>query len=149
MLPPDNNKNLEIGFCCGTYEASVDSGPRIRFKKATVKLFKKHKVRQLWQYADPTGNRVILCPPQYRSIYIQTAKPHLPKSMDAEIALRKFIFSGEPVPLSSQGRISILATCQQHLKVKAAETVFIVGMGFWYEVWRYKDWIMSGTNNET
>jgi len=103
MLPPVNNNNLEKGFCCGICEVSVDSGPRIRLKKGTVELLKKHKVQQLWQYADPTGHRIVLCPPQYRSTYIEVAKQHLLQSMDAEIALRKFIFSGEMVSLDRQG----------------------------------------------
>ena len=149
MLLPVHCDNIEKGFCCGIYEVSVDSGPRIRLRKVTIDLLKKHKVKQLWQYADPTGPRMILCPPQYRSTYVETAKQHLPKSIDAEIALRKFIFSGELVSLDSQGRIPITPTCQRHLKVKATETVFIVGMGLWYEVWCEKDWLSSGGDNET
>jgi DNA-binding transcriptional regulator/RsmH inhibitor MraZ len=139
MIPPVNNENLENGFCCGTYPVSVDSGPRIRFRKKTVEVLKKQKVKQLWQYLDPTGPRVILCPPQYRSIYVETAKQHLPKSMDFETALRRFIFSGDQIPLNSQGRIPILETCQEHLKVKATDTVFIVGLGLWFEVRREAD----------
>ena len=141
MIQPENTNNYENGFCYGTYPVSVDSGPRIRLKKSTVKLLRKHKVRELWQYPDPTGPRVVLCPPQFRAIYIEQAKQHLPKSMDTEIALRKYIFSGQPVCIDSQGRIPILAACQEPLKVKGTDVVFIVGLGQWFEIWLEKDWV--------
>jgi DNA-binding transcriptional regulator/RsmH inhibitor MraZ len=141
MIQPENNSNYDNGFCYGTYPVSVDSGPRIRLKKGTVLLLQKNKVKQLWQYPDPTGPRFILCPLQFRSTYIETAKQNLPKSMDPEIALRKYIFSGQPVCIDSQGRIPILAACQEQLKVKGTDVVFVVGLGQWFEIWLEKDWV--------
>lgn len=147
MIQPENNKDFEKGFCCGTYQISIDSGHRVRLKKSTVKLLLKHKVDQLWQYPDPTGPRVILCPSQFRSIYIELAKKHLPESMDPEIALRKFISSGEPICIDSQGRIPILSVCQEQFKVEGTDVVIIVGMAFWFEIWHEKDWQVNDGNS--
>ena len=97
-----------------------------------------NKYRQLWQYPDPTGPRVILCPSQFRSIYIELAKKHLPESMDPEIALRKFISSGEPICIDSQGRIPILSVCQEQFKVEGTD---------WFEIWHEKDWQVNDGNS--
>lgn len=135
-----DTKNLENGFCRGVDSVSVDRGPRIRLKQRVIEILKKHKVKVLWEYPDPTGPRVILCPGQHRAAYLEVAQKHLPESMAVELACRKFILSGQRVTLDVQGRVSIIGICQEHFEVKATDVVYVVGAGLWYELWREKDW---------
>lgn len=149
MLLPFDDNIIKKGFCCGVDEVSVDSGHRIRLTKSITKILTKHKVHKLWEYPDPSGPRMILCPPQHRSTYIELVTSNLPDSMDAEIADRKFIFAGQPVSFDAQGRILIIPVCRRYLKVKATDVVVIIGVGWWYEVWREKDWAAGSGNNGT
>ena len=147
LLPLDDNI-IKKGFCCGVDEVSVDSAHRIRLTKSITTVLKEHKVQQLWEYPDLSGHRMNLCPPQHRSTYIKLVTSNFPDSMDFEIAHRKFICAGRPISIDAQGRILIIPVCRRYLIVKATDIVVVVGVGWWYEVWREKDWVSMGGSNE-
>jgi DNA-binding transcriptional regulator/RsmH inhibitor MraZ len=149
MLPLLDDENLKTGFCVGIHPASVDRGHRITLPKAIIEVLEEHKVKKLWEYPDPRGRRLILCPPQYRSAYLKIARQHLPASMDNEMACRKFIHSGWPIPLRTHGRILIVHAFRGHLLVKATDDLVIFGLGGWYEIWREQEWISKDTGGDT
>jgi len=140
MLPLCNEDILREGFCVGVHYASVDRGYRIRLCKAIIEVMRQHKVQQLWEFPDPTGPRLILCPPQFRNAYVEIAKQNLSAALETEVAYRKFIYAGQPVSFGAQGRILIKQAFRGHLKVKATDDVVLFGTGGWYELWPEKDW---------
>lgn len=140
MLSSLDDSIFKDGFYWGQYEVSVDTGPRVRLNKPIVDMLKKRKVRQLWEYPDPSGPRIILCPPHHQLTYIELAKQHLSQSPDFEKAVRKFIFAGTLVSIDNQGRILITRACRKHLKIEATDSMVIIGTGLWYELWREDDW---------
>ena len=144
-----NSGDFEGGICVGIHPASVDRGHRIMLPKAISEVLEEHEVEELWEYPDPRGRRLVLCPPQHRSAYLKVARRHLPASMDYEMACRKFIHSGRPVPVRSHGRILILQPFRGHLLVKPADELVIFGLGGWYEVWPEQEWISKGRRGDT
>lgn len=149
MLLPRNDGNSKKWFCDGVHPASIDRGYRIRLPKEIIEALAKHKVQKLWEYPDPTGPRLILCPPQCQSIYLETAEKHLPASMNAEIAYREFIYGGQLVSFGVQGRILIKQAFRGHFIVKATDDIVVVGLGWFYEVWRERDWRERESNHGT
>jgi len=149
MLPPINDHILKNGFCAGVHYASVDRGHRIKLPKVMSEVLEEHGVKELWEYPDPRGRRLILCPPQYRSAYLKIARQHLPASMDNEMACRKFIHSGQPVPVRTHGRILILQAFRRHLLVKPTDELVIFGLGGWYEVWPEQEWTSKDRGGDT
>ena len=135
-----DHKMLEQGYCWGEYEVTVDTGPRIRLNSAIVKVLEEHAVQELWRYPDPTGPRMILCPGQHRSTYMKAAQQNFPSSLEPEDAYRRFICVGKPVRIHSRGKVSITTACKKHCGIKEGEQAVILGVGLWYEVWRWDDW---------
>ena len=136
MLPLLDNKIFDEGFCWGEDEATITDGDRLRLNDDIVDVLKKHKVKTLYRFPDPTGAKVILCPPKYHVIYMKTAEQKLPKDMDRDEAYRKFIFSGKLAAVKMYNRIRIPKTCMKRAKLKTGTRVVILGVGYWYELWR-------------
>jgi DNA-binding transcriptional regulator/RsmH inhibitor MraZ len=147
MTLPIDDKLFENGYCVGCYVATIDKGPRIRLPRVIITALKKHKVRQLWRFPDPTGARIILCPAQNRQTYVDVVKQNLPPNIDPGEAQRRFICAGTPVTVADHGRVSITLVFNEHIKVVAGEQVVIVGAGQWYELWRQDDWSGGEINN--
>jgi DNA-binding transcriptional regulator/RsmH inhibitor MraZ len=136
-----SDENISHGFCWGRYETAIDTESRIRLNKGIVLVLKEQKVTQLWRFPDPTGIRLILCPPENRLTYVKTAKENFPKSEKLEVAFRKYISPGEPATFDGQGRLILTSACIEHLKIDKNRQMLILGVGLWYEVWHYDRWI--------
>ena len=139
MQNPIGNKN----FCWGRFETTVDDASRIRLNKGIVTALKAQKVQQLWRFPNPTSTGLIICPPQNKLTYVRAAKANFPKEIDAEVAYRKYICPGEPAPFDEQGRLSLTAACLEHSKIKSGHQIMILGIGQWYELWRWDDWLRN------
>jgi len=135
-LPIDENL-FEKGFCWGHFESTVDRGPRIRLNRAILRLFGKHKIKELWCYPGLQGPLLILCPPQYRLDYIKMVS----EALHDEQALRLFVSPGQPIPVKQHGKIPLPAGCTGNRKITEGRQVRLIGIGFWFEVWAQEEWL--------
>ena len=141
MLCLPSDEQAYQGFCWGTFETTVDTASRIRLNKGVTTVLKANKVRQLWRFPDPTGPRLIFCPPNNKLIYIKAVQKTLGLTEKDAAAWRKFISPGEPAPFDKQGRLALTAACVEHTKIQPGDQVVLVGAGLWYEVWQFDQWV--------
>lgn len=136
-----SDKNIiEDGFCWGRFEVTLDAALRIRLSKGIQTVLSKNKVNHLWQFPDPAREGLILCPPLNRKQYIETAMSHFTEE-NREAAYREYICTGEPATIDKQGRISFTSACIEHSRIKPGQSVFLLGVGMWYELWDYDQWL--------
>jgi DNA-binding transcriptional regulator/RsmH inhibitor MraZ len=140
MTLPIDNKPIEMGFCTGIYDVTVDVGPRIRLPRTVLRVLVDHDVKDVWIYPDPTGRRLIICPDPNRPDYVRAARRNLPKFLAAGRAEREFICSARNVVLADHGRLSVASFAPTGFHAAATDLLVIVGTGLWYEVWRQEDW---------
>ena len=141
MLFPIDDNIFKNGFCWGRFEARVDEASRLRLNKGIITILKENKVRQLWRFLDPLRKGLILCPPQNRQRYIEIAITHFPPKEDNEVSYRKYISTGEPTAFDKQGRISFTAACIEYSKIKPGDQIILLGIGPWYELWSFEEWL--------
>lgn len=143
MNTPPNDILFKEGYCIGIYESTLDQGPRLRLPRAILKVLQEHNVLQIWRFPDLSGPRMILCPDEHRGSYIESVTQMLSTLADPDMAYRRFLSAGMPVMMNNHGRIPITAVISNHMKVTPDDSVVIVGLGLWYEVWKFDDWLKA------
>jgi DNA-binding transcriptional regulator/RsmH inhibitor MraZ len=145
LLPLDDNI-FKKGFCKGNFEVTIDHGPRFWLPAAMVGTVEEHKVAEILLFPDPSGRRLILCPDKYRDIYVEHVKKLFPAGIEAGKSYRKFICTGDSIPVRRHIRVSIKTKFNKDLDIRQGQTVVIIGVGNWYEIWRQDDW--EGGNDD-
>lgn len=125
---------LRSGYLLGTYSSRVNSSGKLALVPPFNKSLKEHEVKDLWCYPDPTGFRIILCPPCFRDQYIKLAIENFPSTGDPEDHFRMFIFSGRPCRIDFFSKVLIPTDCLNYAKVYTSRNVTILGMGLWMEI---------------
>jgi DNA-binding transcriptional regulator/RsmH inhibitor MraZ len=140
MLYIPEKKVVSDGFCWGKYESKIDEESRIRLNKRIVDILRKQKVHQLWCFADPSRDGIVLSPPSSRDVYMDLVFKSYTDEQDRLQAYRKYICTGELIGFDNQGRFSLTSASIEHFKIKIGEQIVLLGTGLWFEVWKSDDW---------
>ena len=137
MLPHIDNDILKTGFCWGQYELRIDDSCRLRLCKEIVASLAERKIFRLWRCPDPESEGFVLCPMDHRLTFIDAVTHHLKDAPDAEERFR-LLCSGTDVAIDRQSRIRIQKVCLEHARIKPPQQVTVLGVGYWYEITRWR-----------
>ena len=136
------NQDLEKSFCWGERDTIIVGASRIMLPKAIYEILKSKNVTELWRSPALPFKGIVLCPPQNEKLYRKMFMKYLQNMENEEkkeIVYREYMSPGSKARLDKQRRITLTQACITRSKFMKGNSITILGMGMWYEVWHHDD----------
>lgn len=128
-------------FCWGHHELAVDDGPRIRLPSPVQYELVAHGEKAVWTFDVPRdGRRLIICPDGARKRFTEWIMKRVKPQVEGA-AWRRYVCASSKVTLKRLGRVPIGSSIRREFIAKAGDTVVLLGVGPWYELWQHDDWL--------
>ena len=121
------------------YERPVEEGGRIRLPAAVVRQQQGRGVTRVWVGKIPGKRALILCPEGAWSGWIDSMKRLLPVLRTPD-GVRTFLAASTRRAWDRKNRISIPSRLLRYARIEERESVVVLGMGDYFEIWAQSEY---------